>query len=248
MTSETTPESSTWRSKADKAADADLTALPRVRKTGKVPIKSWVPDLEGSVLEQATNLSNLPFAIRHVALMPDAHAGYGMPIGGVLFADGAVVPYAIGVDIGCGVVLVETDLTVETLPGRGPRPRPALRRRPGAGRVRHACRTPCRARRPTRRSGSTSRRRSRTPGSIGPGEQLGTLGGREPLPRGPARRGRPGVRDAPLGLAERSARRSATRSTRPRSRRTGAGTRRCRTTSWRTCRSTPTGTRATGRR
>jgi tRNA-splicing ligase RtcB len=74
-----------------------------------------VPDLEGSVLEQATNLSNLPFAIRHVALMPDAHAGYGMPIGGVLFADGAVVPYAIGVDIGCGVVLVETDLTVETL-------------------------------------------------------------------------------------------------------------------------------------
>jgi tRNA-splicing ligase RtcB len=81
-----------------------------------VPIKSWVIDLEGSALEQATNLSNLPFAIRHVALMPDAHTGYGMPIGGVLFADKAVVPYAIGVDIGCGVALVETDLTVETLP------------------------------------------------------------------------------------------------------------------------------------
>ena len=47
--------------------------------------------------------------------MPDAHAGYGMPIGGVLFADGAVVPHAIGVDIGCGVALVETDLTVDTL-------------------------------------------------------------------------------------------------------------------------------------
>ena len=74
----------------------DGAALPQVRKPGKVPIKSWVPDLEGSVLDQATNLSNLPFAIRHVALMPDAHAGYGMPIGGVLFADGAVVPYAIG--------------------------------------------------------------------------------------------------------------------------------------------------------
>jgi Uncharacterized conserved protein len=64
------------------------------------------------VLEQATNLSNLPFAIRHVTLMPDAHAGYGMPIGGILFADGAVVPYAIGVDIGCGVALVETDLAI----------------------------------------------------------------------------------------------------------------------------------------
>jgi tRNA-splicing ligase RtcB len=63
-------------------------------------------------MQQATNVANLPFAIRHVALMPDAHSGYGMPIGGVLFADGAVVPYAIGVDIGCGVSLVETDLTV----------------------------------------------------------------------------------------------------------------------------------------
>src|SRR3712207_4733547 len=86
-----------------------------VTKPGRVPIKSWVLDLEGGALEQATNLSNLPFAIDHVALMPDAHTGYGMPIGGVLFADKAVVPYAIGVDIGCGVALVETDLTVETL-------------------------------------------------------------------------------------------------------------------------------------
>jgi tRNA-splicing ligase RtcB len=84
-------------------------------KPGRVPIKSWAPQLEGSALEQATNLSNLPFAIRHVALMPDAHTGYGMPIGGVLFADRAVVPYAIGVDIGCGVALAETDLTVKTL-------------------------------------------------------------------------------------------------------------------------------------
>jgi tRNA-splicing ligase RtcB len=91
-------------------------ALPRVTQPGRVPIKSWAPDLEGTALVQATNLSNLPFAIRHVALMPDAHTGYGMPIGGVLFADQAVVPYAIGVDIGCGVALVETDLTVETMP------------------------------------------------------------------------------------------------------------------------------------
>jgi tRNA-splicing ligase RtcB len=89
--------------------------LPRVSQPGRVPIKSWAADLEGPVLRQATNLSNLPFAIRHVALMPDAHMGYGMPIGGVLFADRAVVPYAIGVDIGCGVALVETDLTVGTL-------------------------------------------------------------------------------------------------------------------------------------
>jgi tRNA-splicing ligase RtcB len=97
------------------APAADVTALPWVRKPGRVPIYSWAIPLEGSALEQATNLSNLPFAIDHVALMPDAHAGYGMPIGGVLFADKAVVPYAIGVDIGCGVALVETDLTVDAL-------------------------------------------------------------------------------------------------------------------------------------
>ena len=96
-------------------ADTESTALPWVRTPGLVPIMSWAVPLEGSALEQATNLSNLPFAIDHVALMPDAHTGYGMPIGGVLFADRAVVPYAIGVDIGCGVALVETDLTVETL-------------------------------------------------------------------------------------------------------------------------------------
>jgi tRNA-splicing ligase RtcB len=86
-----------------------------VRKPGRVPIKSWAFPLEDGALEQATNLSNLPFAIDHVALMPDAHQGYGMPIGGVLFAERAVVPYAIGVDIGCGVTLAETDLTVESL-------------------------------------------------------------------------------------------------------------------------------------
>jgi len=84
----------------------DVAALPHVRKPGKVPIKSWAPDLEGSALEQAKNLSNLPFAIRHVALMPDAHAGYGMPIGGVLLADGAIVPYAIGVDVGLAFRIV----------------------------------------------------------------------------------------------------------------------------------------------
>jgi tRNA-splicing ligase RtcB (3'-phosphate/5'-hydroxy nucleic acid ligase) len=86
---------------------------------GGVPIQSWAPELEQSALTQAVNLARLPFAIDHVALMPDAHAGYGMPIGGVLFADAAVVPYAIGVDIGCGVAFAETDLTVASLGQRG---------------------------------------------------------------------------------------------------------------------------------
>lgn len=92
-----------------------VATLPTTIQPGRVPIMSWVPDLDERTLTQATNLSNLPFALRHVALMPDAHAGYGMPIGGVLFAERAVVPYAIGVDIGCGVALAETDLTVESM-------------------------------------------------------------------------------------------------------------------------------------
>jgi len=93
-----------------------------IEVTGGVPVFSWAPGIERTALEQAENVARLPFAIDHVALMPDAHAGYGMPIGGVLFANAAVVPYAIGVDIGCGVVFAETDLAVETLG------RPALER------------------------------------------------------------------------------------------------------------------------
>lgn len=81
----------------------------------RVPLKSWAVDAEAGAIEQATNLTRLPFALNHVALMPDAHQGYGMPIGGVFFADKAVVPYAVGVDIGCGVLLIETEAVVEDL-------------------------------------------------------------------------------------------------------------------------------------
>jgi tRNA-splicing ligase RtcB (3'-phosphate/5'-hydroxy nucleic acid ligase) len=79
----------------------------------RLPIYSWAADAEGEALRQARNLANLEVAIHHVALMPDAHAGFGMPIGGVLFAEGAVVPYAIGVDIGCGVQVARTNLVWE---------------------------------------------------------------------------------------------------------------------------------------
>jgi tRNA-splicing ligase RtcB len=79
--------------------------VKEVRKDGFVPVKSWATTIEDSAWEQAMNLSRLPFALSHIALMPDAHPGYGMPIGGVLFADKVVVPYAVGVDIGCGVSL-----------------------------------------------------------------------------------------------------------------------------------------------
>lgn len=87
----------------------------KVFQDGGKPVKVWATELEDGAKEQAANLSRLPFAIRHVALMPDAHQGYGMPVGGVLFADKAIVPYAIGVDIGCGVALIETEVDVHDL-------------------------------------------------------------------------------------------------------------------------------------
>jgi len=77
----------------------------------KIPIKSWVSDIEDGALAQANNLANLPFAFRHIALMPDCHQGYGMPIGGVMATKGVIIPNAVGVDIGCGMCAVKTSLT-----------------------------------------------------------------------------------------------------------------------------------------
>jgi tRNA-splicing ligase RtcB len=79
--------------------------------TEKIPIKLWLDDMEFGALQQAKNLANLPFAFKHIAIMPDSHQGYGMPIGGVLAANGVVIPNAVGVDIGCGMCAVKTSLT-----------------------------------------------------------------------------------------------------------------------------------------
>ncbi len=76
-----------------------------------IPIKSWCPDIEESAFKQASNLAKLPFAFKHIALMPDAHMGYGMPIGGVLATKGVVIPNAVGVDIGCGMCAVKLPIT-----------------------------------------------------------------------------------------------------------------------------------------
>ena len=84
-------------------------------KEGRIPIKMWVTDIEREALDQARNLSDLPFAFKHIALMPDCHFGYGMPIGGVMATKNVVVPNAVGVDIGCGMIATKTNLKVEEL-------------------------------------------------------------------------------------------------------------------------------------
>lgn len=84
--------------------------MKKVISENNKPIKCWLDDIEESALAQAINLANLPFTFKHVALMPDCHAGYGMPIGGVLATKGVVIPNAVGVDIGCGMCAVSTNL------------------------------------------------------------------------------------------------------------------------------------------
>ena len=79
------------------------------------PVKIWTSNVEDSAMRQIENLTTLPFLHHHLAIMPDVHAGMGMPIGGVLACNGAVIPNAVGVDIGCGMCAVKTNWKVENL-------------------------------------------------------------------------------------------------------------------------------------
>ncbi len=86
--------------------------MDHVITTEKKPIKLWLEDIEEGALQQAKNLANLPFVFKHISIMPDSHQGYGMPIGAVMATQGVVVPNAVGVDIGCGMCAVKTNLTL----------------------------------------------------------------------------------------------------------------------------------------
>lgn len=79
----------------------------------KIPVKSWCEEIEPDALKQAANLAAHPATFHHIALMPDCHVGYGMPIGGVIACEDVVIPNAVGVDIGCGMVAVETSVPAE---------------------------------------------------------------------------------------------------------------------------------------
>lgn len=85
--------------------------MKQVITTEKQPIKLWLDDMDAGAFAQARNLANLPFVFHHVAVMPDAHQGYGMPIGGVMASEEVVIPNAVGVDIGCGMCAVRTSLS-----------------------------------------------------------------------------------------------------------------------------------------
>jgi tRNA-splicing ligase RtcB len=77
---------------------------------------SWASELDDQTLAQAERTARLPIVEGHVALMPDAHLGIGATVGSVIPTRDAIIPAAVGVDIGCGVIAVETDLRAEHLP------------------------------------------------------------------------------------------------------------------------------------
>lgn len=81
-------------------------------------IKAWTDGVafEQGARDQADNVAEMPFVFKHVAVMPDVHAGYGAAVGSVIPTKDAVIPYAVGVDIGCGMMAVRTTLTASDLP------------------------------------------------------------------------------------------------------------------------------------
>src|SRR5271170_2015907 len=89
-----------------------------VTTTEGVPIKSWTRGVpfEDSAKEQLVKLARLPFVHKWIAVMPDVHAGIGSTVGSVIATNGAIIPAACGVDIGCGMVAVGTSLNARQLP------------------------------------------------------------------------------------------------------------------------------------
>src|SRR5687767_9560025 len=83
-----------------------------------VPIRLWAPlnEVDSRVVAQLKNVAALPWVAHHVAVMPDVHAGKGATVGSVIALRGAVAPAAVGVDIGCGMAAVKTNLSAEDLP------------------------------------------------------------------------------------------------------------------------------------
>src|SRR5580658_11126594 len=77
---------------------------------------SWASDVDPETLRQAEKTARLPIVEGHVALMPDAHVGIGATVGSVIPTLGTVIPSAVGVDIGCGMIAAELDVTENQLP------------------------------------------------------------------------------------------------------------------------------------
>jgi RNA-splicing ligase RtcB len=81
-------------------------------------LRSWASDIDQATVDQALVASRLPILAGPMALMPDAHLGIGSTIGSVIPTESTIIPSAVGVDIGCGMIAVETDRRIEDIPER----------------------------------------------------------------------------------------------------------------------------------
>ncbi|HPW54276.1 MAG: RtcB family protein [Thermoanaerobaculaceae bacterium] len=106
-----------WGELARAMVQVPPAARPRTPRQGSAPYRIWGSGFEDTALQQMANACSLPIALAG-ALMPDAHQGYGLPIGGVLATDDAVIPYAVGVDIACRMKMTVLDLPLHVLERR----------------------------------------------------------------------------------------------------------------------------------
>jgi tRNA-splicing ligase RtcB (3'-phosphate/5'-hydroxy nucleic acid ligase) len=104
-----------------------------------VPIKAWTKgvQLEDQARKQLENVAQLPFIFKWVAAMPDVHWGVGATVGSVIPTKGAIIPAAVGVDIGCGMMAVQTDLGASDLPDNLKGVRTAIEKAVPHGRTNH---------------------------------------------------------------------------------------------------------------
>ncbi|HEX6812735.1 MAG TPA: RtcB family protein [Planctomycetota bacterium] len=108
-------------------------------ETGRAPIKAWIRGVpaEAQAMQQLRNVALLPIVHGHVAAMPDVHWGIGATVGSVIPTKGAIIPAAVGVDIGCGMMAVQTTLTASDLPDDLKSLRSAIERAVPHGRTNH---------------------------------------------------------------------------------------------------------------
>jgi len=89
--------------------------IKQVLDQGRVPVKIWTDEIEERARQQLNNIASLPFIHKHVAAMPDVHCGIGATIGSVIACHKAIIPAAVGVDIGCGMIACRLSLTANDL-------------------------------------------------------------------------------------------------------------------------------------
>src|SRR5690348_18269349 len=85
---------------------------------GSVPVKIYTAEVEPAARAQLANIARLPIVHHHVAAMPDVHLGIGATVGSVIPTVKAIIPAAVGVDIGCGMIATRTSLTAKDLDER----------------------------------------------------------------------------------------------------------------------------------